>query len=197
MLNRLFNILLLVSMAVCLAGCGNKDGKPAQVKGNGLPQAGQPKAQTIAYVEIDSLMTQYQFCKDYTLTLTKRSESFKSTLNAKMRALQNAGNDFQQKLQSGGFASEEQAMKAKAAIEKQQAELQQLEAQLTQKFEEEQSRYNNALRDSIQHFLADYNKSRKFSMIISKAGDNILYADKALDITQDVITGLNKRYVKK
>lgn len=197
MLNRLSNFFLFLSLAVCFAACGNKDGKPAQVKDNGLPKAGKSQAQTIAYVEIDSLMTQYQFCKDYTLTLTKRSEGYKSTLNAKMRSLQNAANDFQQKLQSGGFTSEEQAMKAKAAIEKQQAELQQLEAQLTQKFEEEQARYNNALRDSIQSFIADYNKSRKFSMIISKAGDNILYADKSLDITQDVISGLNKRYTKK
>lgn len=197
MLNRFINILLFLSTAVWLAGCGNKDGKPAQVKENGLPKAGQQPAQAIAYVEIDSLMTQYQFCKDYTLTLTKRSESYKGTLNAKMRALQKAGNDFQQKLQSGGYTSEEQAMKAKTALEKQQNELQQLEAQLAQKFEEEQTRYNNALRDSLQSFLADYNKNRKFSMIISKAGDNILYADKTLDITQDVIKGLNKRYKKK
>lgn len=197
MLNRFINILFFLSVAVWFAGCGNKDGKPTQVKENGLPKAAPQQAQAIAYVEIDSLMTQYQFCKDYTLTLTKRSESYKSTLNAKMRALQNAGNDFQQKLQTGGFASEEQAMKAKSALEKQQSELQQLEAQLMQKFEEEQTRYNNALRDSLQKFLADYNKDRKFSMIISKAGDNILYADKTLDITQDVIKGLNKRYTKK
>ena len=31
-------------------------------------------------------------------------------------------------------------------------------------------------------------------MILSKAGDNILLADKKYDITQDVINGLNKRY---
>ena len=31
-------------------------------------------------------------------------------------------------------------------------------------------------------------------MILSKAGDNILMADKKYDITQDVINGLNKRY---
>ena len=34
-------------------------------------------------------------------------------------------------------------------------------------------------------------------MIISKAGDNILMADPSLDITKDVINGLNKRYKKK
>ena len=51
-----------------------------------------------------------------------------------------------------------------------------------------------ALRDSIQHYLAVYNKDKKYSLILSKAGDNILYADKAYDITNEVISGLNKAY---
>lgn len=196
MTTRLSNLLLIASVAACCAACGGKENKPAEVKGNGLPKADKGP-QTIAYVEIDSLMTQYQFCKDYTLTLTKLSENYKSTLDTKMRALQKAGTDFQNKLQNGTYASEEQASNARAALARQEADLQKLQEQLTRKFDEEQTRYNDALRDSLQHFLAEYNKDRKFSMIISKAGDNILYADPALNITQDVIAGLNKRYKKK
>jgi len=196
MTNKLSNLLLIFAVAACCAACGGKENKPAEVKGNGLPKAEKSQL-NIAYVEIDSLMTQYQFCKDYTLTLTKRSESYKSTLDGKMRALQKAGSDFQSKLQNGTFTSEEQVNKARAALARQESDLQKLQEQLAQKFDEEQTRYNNALRDSLQHFLAEYNKTRKFSMIISKAGDNILYADPALNITQDVIAGLNKRYKKK
>jgi outer membrane protein len=33
-------------------------------------------------------------------------------------------------------------------------------------------------------------------MILSKAGDNLLYADKAFDITNEVVAGLNKAYKK-
>jgi outer membrane protein len=50
------------------------------------------------------------------------------------------------------------------------------------------------LRDSLQHFLAAYNKDKKYDMILTKQGDNILYAAKRFDITDDVINGLNKRY---
>ena len=88
-------------------------------------------------------------------------------------------------------------MQAQTALQRQQEELQKLQEKLTTSFDEEQMAFNKALRDSINHFLADYNRTRKFSMILSKAGDNILYADKALDITDDVIAGLNKRYKKK
>ena len=65
---------------------------------------------------------------------------------------------------------------------------------LTNEFQVETDRYNAALRDSIRHFLAEYNKDKRYSLILSKAGDNLLYADKAFDITNDVIAGLNKAY---
>ena len=44
------------------------------------------------------------------------------------------------------------------------------------------------------HFLEAYNKDKKFDLILTKQGDNILYAAKRFDITNDVINGLNKRY---
>lgn len=53
------------------------------------------------------------------------------------------------------------------------------------------------MRDSIQAFLTEYNRTKKFDYIISKAGDNILVANAKYDITKDVVNGLNKRYKQK
>ena len=58
----------------------------------------------------------------------------------------------------------------------------------------ETAKFNTALRDSLNNFLTSYNKDKKFDLILSKAGDNILLADRRFDITNDVINGLNKRY---
>ena len=82
----------------------------------------------------------------------------------------------------------------KAAIERQGQDLQELQARLGSELDAETAKYNQALRDSLQNFLRDYNKSKKYDMILSKSGDNILLASKRFDITQDVINGLNKRY---
>ena len=73
-------------------------------------------------------------------------------------------------------------------------DLQELQNRLGSELDSETAKFNAALRDSIQNFLKDYNKSKKYDLIISKAGDNILYADKRHDITMDVINGLNNRY---
>ena len=53
------------------------------------------------------------------------------------------------------------------------------------------------MRDSIQAFLRVYNKTKQFDYILSRSGDNILMANTKLDITDEVVRGLNKRYKAK
>ena len=148
----------------------------------------------IAYVEVDSLMTQYTFAKDYSVTLQKKSNNARNTLNQKGNALQAAAANFQQKLNNNGFQSREQAASQQAAIERQQRDLQELQARLENELANETAKFNETLRDSLQNFLKVYNKDKKYDLILAKSGDNILIADKKLDVTQDVINGLNKRY---
>ena len=71
-----------------------------------------------------------------------------------------------------------------------------LQQRLSAEFQEETAKFNEALHDSLQHFIAKYNKDKKYTMILSKSGDNILFADKSADITSDIIEGLNKAYKK-
>lgn len=154
-----------------------------------------PSDLKIAYVEVDSIMSQYKFCKDYSLILQKKGQNIQNTLASKQRALEQAAANFQQKLQQNAY-TREQAEGIQASLQKQAADLEGLNQRLSGEFQTETDKYNNALRDSIQHFLAKYNKDKKFSIILSKAGDNLLYADKAFDITSEVVAGLNKAYKK-
>ena len=186
--------MMMAAVAVlALASCNNAtpkmDEQPAAAADNS--QAGGLK---IAYVEVDSLMTQYEFCKEFTLILEKKSTNARNTLNAKGQALQSAMANFQQKLQNNGFTSREQAESQQAAIQRQQQGLQELQARLENELAQETQKYNAGLRDSLSHFLDAYNKDKKYDLILTKQGDNILYAAKRFDITADVINGLNKRY---
>ena len=182
-------IFSALAIAAMMVSCNNQspkmDDQPAAASSEGLK---------IAYVEVDSLMTQYTFAKDYSVTLQKKSNNARNTLNQKGNALQAAAANFQQKLNNNGFQSREQAASQQAAIERQQRDLQELQARLENELASETAKFNEALRDSLQNFLKDYNADKKFDLILSKAGDNILLGASRLDITQDVINGLNKRY---
>ena len=178
-----------LAIAAMMVSCNNQspkmDDQPAATSGEGIK---------IAYVEVDSLMTQYNFAKDYSVTLQKKSNNARNTLNQKGNALQAAMANFQQKLNNNGFQSREQAASQQAAIQRQQNDLQELQSRLENELASETAKFNEALRDSLQNFLKSYNEDKKFDLILSKAGDNILMGNKKLDITQDVINGLNKRY---
>ena len=183
-------IFSALAIAAMMVSCNNQspkmDDQPAAAaSGDGLK---------IAYVEVDSLMTQYTFAKDYSVTLQKKSNNARNTLNQKGNALQAAAANFQQKLNNNGFQSREQAASQQAAIERQQRDLQELQARLENELASETAKFNETLRDSLQNFLKVYNKDKKYDLILAKSGDNILIADKKLDVTQDVINGLNKRY---
>ena len=147
----------------------------------------------IAYVEVDSIMSQYKFCKEYSLILQKKGQNIQNTLAQKQQALQAAAANFQQKVQQNAY-TREQAEGVNASLQKQNNDLQILNQRLSAEFQNETDQFNKALRDSIQHYLASYNKDKKYSMIFSKQGDNLLYADKAYDITNEIIAGLNKAY---
>ena len=184
-------MFLAAAAMVALASCNNEspkmDEKPAA-------EAGQQGGVKISYVEVDSLMTQYEFCKEFTLILEKKSTNARNTLNSKGQALQSAMANFQQKLNNNGFTSREQAESQQVAIQRQQQSLQELQARLENELAQETQKYNAGLRDSLSHFLDAYNKDKKYDLILTKQGDNILYAAKRFDITADVINGLNKRY---
>ena len=182
-------------MAVAaLATFNSCDNSPKQETAESSKQTA-PTELKIAYVEVDSLMSQYEFCKEYSLILEKKSQNIQKDLQQKGQSLQAAAANFQQKLQQNAY-TREQAEQIQGQLQKRNADLEVLQQRLGSEFQEETAKFNQALHDSLQHFLAKYNKDKKYTLILSKSGDNILYADKAIDITDQIVAGLNKAYKK-
>lgn len=183
--------LSMAVIATALLTLNSCDKQQPKVEEKSVAQA--PTELRIAYVEVDSIMTQYRFAKEYAEILEKKSQNIQSTLSRKGQELQRSVANFQQKIQQNAY-TREQAESIQAGLQKQQNDLQGLQQRLGNEFNAEQEKYNKALHDSIEHFMAIYNKDKKYSIILSKSGDNLLYADKAYDITNEVIAGLNKAY---
>ncbi len=79
---NIFHALSVVAVAgLTLTACDKSapkmDEQPAKTS---TSVTGEMK---IAYVEVDSLMSQYKFCKDFTAILQKKSNNARNTLNQK------------------------------------------------------------------------------------------------------------------
>ena len=186
--NILGSVAFAAMVALSLTSC-NKSQPQVEAKS----ESKAPAELKIAYVEVDSIMTQYKFAKEYAAILEKKGQNIQATLAQKQQNLQAAAANFQQQIQQNAL-TREIAEQRQAALQKQNNDLQGLQQRLSNEFASEQEKYNKALHDSIANYLARYNKDKKYSIIFSKSGDNLLYADKAYDITSEVITGLNKAY---
>jgi outer membrane protein len=184
--------LLTTAVAFALSACNNQ----SKIDENQTVEFSKDTQSElrIAYVEVDSIMTQFDYAKEKSKELEKKSLNARNTLSQKGNQFQTAANNFQQKLQNNGFTSREQAESAQAALQRQQNDLAALQSRLENELASEQQKFLQSLQDSLNNFLEIYNKEKKYDMIINKSA--ILYAGKKFDITNDVINGLNKRYKK-
>lgn len=183
-------LMALVAGFVGLTSCDKKAEEETKV----VTEQEEPKELKIAYVEIDTLMSQYQFCKDYTELANVEGENIQRTLTGKQRTLEQHAAAMQKKYESNGFTSQEELTRAQQSLQTEQQAMQELSERLQASFMEEQAKYNEEMRDSIQKFLKQYNKTKKYDFIMAKAGDNMLLANPKYDITAEVVKALNKRY---
>ncbi|MDR2916468.1 MAG: OmpH family outer membrane protein [Tannerella sp.] len=148
----------------------------------------------IAYIELDSLMSTYTYSIDLNEQMTKKFENSRANLTEKWRNFQAEASDFQRKIEAKAFLSQERAEAESQRLVKKQEDLQNLEAKLSQEFDDERYRMNEDLRKTIITQLREFNTGKGYQLVYGKMNDNILYADDAYDITAEVIEYLNRRY---
>ncbi len=152
----------------------------------------------IAYLNLDSVLTQYQFAIEASDKLMTKQEDARLKLNTKARTLQSEAADFQRKLENGAFMSRDRAEQKQQELLKKQNDLQELEAKLTNDIMLENQKLNMQLADTINNFLGEFNADGRYQVIFANAGkDNILQAADGYDITAEVVEALNARYNKK
>ena len=187
--------LLFLSVLTFVA-CSNQKTDTATA-----PEAAKLDGQSlmpIAVVNVDSILSQYTFAKESNEKLIKKQEDSRVNINTKARQLQNEMVDFQRKLENNAFLSRERAEQESRRLQQKEADLQQLDRQLSQELVTEQHKLSTQLRDSINAAIKALNKDNKYHLVLStnSLNDNILYSAPEYDITGDVIKYLNTNYSK-
>lgn len=162
------------------------------------PRAEQAAATLpIAYVRMDSLASQYEYNRDLNRDLAAEAEQSRRTLATKLSAMQEAAEDFQRRLRTNAFVSEDAARAEQEKIMKMQEEGQKLELSMSQALANKQAEANEKMYQIVREQIAKMNKDGKYRYILTNVGlENLLYADSALDITDDVVKYLNEHYQK-
>lgn len=172
---------------------GNKDmGKKMPPPSNGSTAQGTSASGHIAYVNIDTLEEHYQYLKNKKADFNKRQAGIEAELQNSAQKMQSDYVALQQKAQAGSLTQAEGEAAQKRLLQMQQS-LETRRQAVTEQLLKERDNFNTEIQKNLDSFLKDYNKDKGYDYILSYSkGNVIMYADPRLDITEDVIKGMNE-----
>ena len=193
----ILSIISLIAVVVfgILTIC--KDGKKADtaVAGENTEAAAAQKGD-IVYLDLDRILMEYDMANDLRSVVETKGQNIQAEVNRRGQKLEKEVASYQEKIQKGLMTrsvAEVQGQK----LQEQEIEFNNYAAQKQQEINEEQVVMMNQLGDAIQTFIDKYNEEKQYAMIITNSGGApVVTADKALDITDAVLAGLNEEYIK-
>ncbi len=152
----------------------------------------------IVYIRLDSVINAYDMYNDLRITLEGKVSSIENEINKKGRALENDIKSFQEKM-GKGLLTRSQAETMSEELQRRQQELQLYSQQKQMEIAEEENVMINQVMNEIRLFVANYNSQNSYSLILTttEATNTVISGESALDISKDIIEGLNKEYIKK
>ena len=146
----------------------------------------------IAYFEPDSLTNSFTMVKEVKNELSKEEDKIR-TENARLQKLYNDRyNQYQsqQMSQVQSEAASKDLMELQNKIRSQQQDME-------QKYQDLYVRKMQDVKNKIEDFLKEYNKSKGYSYIFSNEAGFMYYKDTIFNITKEILQGLNEQYSKK
>lgn len=155
-------------------------------------QSGAEGGLKIAYVKADSVILNYDLAQDLHDDFTKKQEAYTTEYGTKRQSFEKDAAAFQEKLQRGGFLTEQRAVQERDRLLGREQEIQKLDQELSAKLAEIQQTNNQKILDNLLDYLERYNETAHYDYIFNSA--DVLIGDEAHNITAEVLKALNEEY---
>ncbi|QIP11145.1 OmpH family outer membrane protein [Spirosoma aureum] len=188
----ILNVILTIAVAV-LYYLHFKDRQPETA--SVVTSPAEAKGKAIVYVNVDSLLTKYDYFKDTQKVLESKRFQLENDLASKGRNLQNKVAFFQQR---AATMTQEQGRATEASLQKEQQDILAYRERAAQNLAAEEQDKNKQLYDQIYDYLKKQNAQNKYEFVLGYTkGGGILFADPSGDQTSKILAGLNKEYQAK
>lgn len=190
-------LILAMSAMSCSDNSTNDSAKDADKAKNETAKATSDKFEpttNIRYYNMDSVMNNYEMVKTFNEVNLRTMTELQNAEQSRGNEIQRMANSIQQKAQSNGYLSEASYNADVTALNQKQQQAQNYLGSLQAKAQQEAMRQQQVFLDSLNNFLADYNRTHHYDAILIYSPGEIF--NPALDITDEVLAGLNARYKK-
>jgi len=192
---KTFGLFATAALITAFSACQNKETKTTETKKTDSTAAVSAD-EKIVFVNSDSLLTKYDYYKDLKVKFEGKSKSAQADMQAKTQAFQREVAQYQQ---TAGSLAADVRKSTEERLGRKQQELQTYQQNAGGALQNEQAAENEKLYDKVAGYLKGYAKEKGYKMVLtySKGNSAILFADESLDVTSEVIKGLNADYAKK
>ncbi len=149
---------------------------------------------SIAYIDLDSLQSHYKYYQNIKAEFEKKQTAANNEIVSLQKKFQSRTGELQQKAAGMTPAEQEKAM---AEINQMQQSFQTRKENLDKELFDYNTRMKDDILSKIETYLKDYNKDRRYSYIFSYEPGFMFYKDSTLNITDDVVNGLNAAFNEK
>lgn len=181
--------VLLLAATVAFVSCGSAN-KDEKVIAN--PEA--TAALNIRYIDLDSINANYNLVKDFNEINLRALNKLESAQRTKQQELQKRATEIENKARNNGYISQSTYEADLQRFQQQQRDAETYLGRLQEQAQQDAYDQSVALQDSLNNFIADYIKTHPYDAILYKAAG--AYFNPELDITKEVVEGLNARYKK-
>lgn len=145
----------------------------------------------VAYVELDSLNENLVYFKQRRKELEQQQKQIETEYTNGYKELEAKQNNFRQKNPN---ATPEEVQNISAVLTKDQQDIETKKQTQTQGLNQKSFDLMESIQKKLKQFLADYNKQKKYQFILTTGSglDYLIYKDTTLNITGDVIKGMNE-----
>ena len=156
-------------------------------------------AGSIVFFNMDQVMEGYDMANDLNSVFETKTSGIQAEIDRRGKKLEKDASDFQNKVDKGLLTtSVAQAQYQKLQL--QQQEYQEYVVRKQQEMAEEQQVMMNQIADAIAEYIQEYNAEHQYALILTTAGailsTPVVAGDPKLDITEDLLAGLNAAYIK-
>ncbi len=190
----LFSLLMVLAVGVNTTSCKNEKA-PAAKTTQAKPKAGASKdLPNYRYVDSDTLLEKYNLAKDYQEEMLRLQNNLDNTARQQQSSIEALAAQYQKKQQNNGYTSEAEMQRDMQNLSQRQTAAQNQLGKMQNDLQTQIAAAQRTVQDSIVNYIKEYNAAHGYDAIFMKAAT--LYIDPALDITDEVLKGLNERYNK-
>ncbi|MBO4610470.1 MAG: OmpH family outer membrane protein [Bacteroidales bacterium] len=166
-------------------------------KAEAAAEEAEAAAANIAYFVVDEVVSNYQMAIDLNASFEKKAKGINDDLERRNKKLENEQKELADKLNKG-LVTRSTAEVQYGKLQEKVASFQQLLQQKQNELAEEQSVMLNNVANAIGEYVKKYNEEKGYTMILSTTSgllsQPIVDADASLNITAEIIEGLNNEY---